>query len=195
MKRFRLCIILLFAVLGLSLSAQGKSPKPSFPLTIDTFEGFYYNAQTIPTDIPSDITAILSVFQIMEDFVNNFRTGVVFDFETRLGKIGGFGGEFGAYYFVNKDADGNFLGSFLDIPYRLKLSLTAGRVFKTEIFGGVVFAMWFDSSRLLYYPYLDAGGRIALGPIYFEGSYQFPFGSEYEGFPRFGLGLMLPISR
>jgi hypothetical protein len=195
MKRFRLCLILLFAAFGLSLPAQGKSSEPRFPLTIDTFEGIYYNAQTIPTDIPSDITAILSIFQIMEDFVNNFRTGAVVDFETRLGKLGGFGGEVGVYYFVNKDADGNFIGSFLDIPYRLKLSLTAGQVFKAEIFGGVVFAMWFDSSRLWYYPYLDAGGRIALGPIYFEGSYEFAFGSEYPGFPRFGLGLMLPISR
>jgi hypothetical protein len=190
MKRFLLCSMLLIAASGLGLCAQ-SSADSAFPLTIDTFEGLYYNAESLPSSMPSDLLGIIS---LLDDVINNFRASALIDFEARLGKIGGFGGETGAYYFIYKDTDGNIVGGYLDLPYRIKFSLTAG-FFKAEAFGGVLFAMWFDSSHLMYYPYLEAGGRIALGPVYLEGSYSFPLGWEYEGFPRFGIGALLPISR
>jgi len=194
MKRFLLCFALLIAASSAGLCAQ-SSAGSAFPLTIDTFEGVFYNAQSLPTiDTSNGIMAFVTAFEALASFIDNFRIGANIDFEARLGKIGGFGGEVGAYYMVFKDSDGNFVGSYLDLPYRIKFSLTAG-FFKAEAFGGVLFATWFDTSHILYYPYLEAGGRIALGPIYLEGSYAFPLGWEYDGFPRFGIGTCLPLSR
>lgn len=194
MKRFLLCFVLLAAAAGSGVYAE-SSASPAFPLTIDTFEGAYYNAQTLPAiDTSNGIMAFITSLEAFAGVLNNLRISAIIDFEARIGKLGGFGGEVGAYYNVYKDADGNFVASFLDLPYRLKLSFTAGW-FKAEAFGGVLFAMWFDTSTLLYSPYLEAGGRIVLGPVYLEGSYAFPFGPEYQGYPRFGLGTSFPISR
>jgi hypothetical protein len=195
MKRFLLCILLLAAASGLGLWAEKKNPEPGFPLAMELYLGAYYDVQAVPTDISLDPSALAYLAQSYWNVPDNFRYGVGFDFEARLGQIGGFGGEVGAYYNASVDSSGRYLGSFLDLPYRLKLSLIAGRAFKLDLFGGVAYCMWIDSNHLLYYPYLDAGGRMSLGPIYLEGSYEFAFGSEYECFPRFGLGVCLPISR
>lgn len=196
MKRFSLCLALfLFCSLapasalspipsagGLSLPA---APKGVYPLTIDTFEGLYYNARELPDD---DILAIFQSFL-------SFRGGLTLDFESRLGAVGGFGAEIGVQYMLIEGDTDNLTVNLVDLPFRLKTSLTFGSAFKLEAFGGVLFAMAITPAAVAYLPYLDAGGRMALGPVYLEASYEFAFGPEYESFPRFGLGLSLPLSK
>jgi hypothetical protein len=127
--------------------------------------------------------SILDIFLILF----SFRGGATVDFEYRFNPLFSAGAETGLMYMTISDSSSS-QSHLIDFPLRAKASL-AVKAFTAEIFLGSMTNIGINDAGLLFTPYADAGGRIALGPVFVEGSYEYRLASPWTfGYPRLGLG-------
>jgi hypothetical protein len=182
MRPARIALILVFCLLA-SLSGAQSAAAPGLPFSVGSYEGIYYGSPAL-TGAMSGLGSAFS----------GFRGGLCADFRFRLAKTLGAGSEIGAEYMLIQDGSGAWAVNLLDMPVRLKLSASSGEALRSELFGGLLLSMVMAPALIDFIPYADLGGRLVMGPVYFEVSYEISFfPALIESFPRFGAGAYLPL--
>lgn len=184
-------ILVIAAALTLCAGFSFAQDAPEAPFTVTATTGAYYDA------FPLDSSAA-AIFEA----IFNLRAGTGIDFEAALG--GGLyaGAEIG-FQGMYVEMNGTTTYVAFDLPLRGVVSFDMGPDFGLSAFGGVLWTVFlgsdFDGSL-----YLDAGGRITLGSVYIEASYEIPmsgFGfspmfNSYSlsgGFFRVGVGSVIKL--
>ncbi|GEM_PF-3380566 len=176
MKRIAfVCAALALACAVLGAQNQGSA------FSSDLDMGIYYNARPLSG-------SILDIFLVLA----YLRGGATADFEFAFAKGLGAGAEAGLMYITFQREDESSV-HLVDLPLRAKASLRAGS-FTLEAFAGAIFGLVVSDAGISGTPAMDAGGRIALGPVFLEASYVLPFSGGWEAaYPRFGAGWCLRL--
>ncbi len=167
---------------------EPRGPEPAFPLSIGTFDGLWYNARPLSGTI---LDFLLIIF--------NFRAGFNLDMQYHLGAIEGkrgwlgIGAELGLAYMVS--GEGETALHLVDLPTRVKFSLSAGKHLRLEGFAGLLSALAFTMHSQDYIPYVDLGGRLILGRFFMEAGYEIGLSAAAVSYPRFGMGAYLPVEQ
>jgi hypothetical protein len=182
MKKWLLVSLALFAVLG-GAFAQERSP-----FVLQVGGGIYYNAEPAPTAGTGDLDSFINILAALL----NVRGEAFVNFGFRLTDGLSAGVELGLAGMSLTDNTTGASVSLFDLPAGLVLTYGADGNTGISAIGGVMArGVLAAESSCHFYAY--GGGRLSLGGLYGEATYNLPLDASHSAYWRYGLGYLVRL--